>query len=196
MVRGMTKHSLSWYEPGKIVKVQDRMQNSSYLLTKMPGKDFDPEFKPELSPEKMLELGVFEGKYLCDCQEEFPKEWYAKAKLSPLKSDPSINFFKIKSRLSLQEWQKRGWIPIAPGDPDVRGWFQWYCRYWIGRRIPNIDTIQIKRWKAFVRHKAQVEHSLARLPEAKRPQSLADLMFHRPRQRQALLQWAYDPCIR
>ena len=191
----MTKHSLSWYKPGKTVEVQDTMQRSSYLLTELPGDNFDPLFKPELSPEEMLKLGIFEGKYLCDCQEEFPKEWYTLAKLSPQKADPTINFFKIKSRLSLQEWQKRGWIPAGPGDTDIRGWFQWYCRYWLGRRMPTIDIIQIKRWRAFVRHKAQIIHSLARLPEEKKPKTKADTLFHRPRQRQALLQWAYNPCI-
>ena len=193
---GKKKHALSWYKPGVVIEVHDKMQhNYTYELAEFPGTNFAPDFKPELTPQEMLALGVFEGKYLCDGEYEFPREWYAHARLSCNKPDAQINLFKIKSRLSLQEWRKRGWIPVAPGDYDVRGWFQWYCRYWLGRRIPHIDALQIKRWRAFVRHQAQVIHSIERLPVGKRPQTQADCMTHRPRQRQALLQWAYNPFI-
>lgn len=185
---------LSWYKPGKTINVSDKMQdNYSYKLDARPGKDFDSEFKPELTPQQMLELGVFEGKYLCDCTDEFPTEWFTNAKLSPEKPDISLNLFKIKSRLSLQEWRRRKWIPIVPGDKDIRGWFQWYCRYWIGRRDTNVDSVQIARWKAFTRHKGQILASLRRMQSDKRPVSKPELMKHRPRQRQALLQWAYNP---
>jgi hypothetical protein len=128
----------------------------------------------------MLELGVFEGHYLTDCQNEFPKDWFVKAKLSLNYPDVHKNFFGVKSRLSLQVWKDKGWIIY----PDVRGWFQWYCRYYMGRRIPELDGLQIKRWKAFKRHLAQVEQNC--LP--------FDLDC-RKRQRQALLQWAYNPII-
>ena len=161
--------------------VNDLMQKGySYETTEDEGKNFHPDFKPDFSPKQMLEYGVFEGKYLNDCQNEFPKEWFVRAKLSAEKPDPALNFFKIKSRMSLQEWQKKGWII----GPDVRGWFQWYCRYYMGRRLPEIDTIQIKRWKAFKRHLAQVEKNCP----------IGDLEC-RPKQRQALLQWAYNPFI-
>ena len=114
------------------------------------------------------------------CQAEFPREWFIKAKLSPQHPDHKQNCFKLKSRLSLQEWQRRGWII----GPDPRGWFQWYCRYYMGRRIPEIDRKQIQRWRAFNRHRAQVEYNCM----------YGDLDC-RPRQRQALLQWAYNPFI-
>jgi len=181
--------SISWYKKGKIIKVNDKMQkNYTYKLNEKYGRNFDPEFKPELSPAKMLKLGVFEGKYMNDTINEFPKEWFIKAKTSK-KANPDLNFFKIKSRLSLQEWKKRGWIPITKGDKDVRGWFQWYCRYYIGRRDKNVDEIQIKRWKKFIRHKAQI------ILDEKNPKSKKLKMFHRPRQRQALLQWSYNPFV-
>lgn len=178
---------VTMYKPGMRIRVSDKMQkNYTYTLSAPYGADFDPKFTPDLTPEKMLELGIFEGKYLNDCYKEFPKEWFLNSmkKLSPLKADSSINRFEIKSRLSLDEWKTRGWIPITDGDRDVRGWFQWYCRYYIGRRMPKVDEIQIKRWKSFKRHVGQIKANC-------KPGDLSC----RPKQRQALLQWAYDPFI-
>ena len=160
--------------------VNDKMQTGyCYERTEPEGQNFAPEFRPELTPPQMLELGVFEGKYLNDCHAEFPLTWFFNAKTAP-QSNAEINCFKLKSRLSLQEWQRRGWIL----GPDVRGWFQWYCRYYSGRRIPELDKIQIKRWRAFARHAAQIRLNC--------PTFDYDC---RPRQRQALLQWAYNPFI-
>jgi hypothetical protein len=193
----MTKHSKTWYIPGRIINANDKMQKYTYTLTykigtnlKNGGLDKDgykikyDDFEPYYTPQQMLVMGVFEGKYLNDCIEEFPKEWYIAAKkrnkLSPKKADPSKNYFKIKSRLSLKEWVKRGWVPIHKKDKDIRGWFQWYCRYWIGRRLPEIDIIQIKRWKAFARHFAQVK------------KNARGNLKKRPKQRQALLQWSWN----
>ncbi len=190
----MSKHSISWYKPGRKIVVRDKMQNYTYTLTESPGKKFADDFKPDLTPQQMLALGVFEGKYMNDCEGEFPKEWYAKAKTSDT-PDVNLNLFKIKSRLSLQEWRKRGWIPIIEGDKDVRGWFQWYCRYWIGRRMPDVDRVQIARWNSFKRHRGQIIKSIKNMKPADRPKTKAQLHTHRPRQRQALLQWAYNPYI-
>ena len=164
--------------PTKVL-VRDHMQNYTYYRTKAPGKDFDPDFKPYFSPKEMLELGVFEGKYMNDCKKEFPASWFKQAKMSKI-ANPDLNYFGIKSRLSLQEWRKRGWIPVHELDKDVRGWFQWYCRYWMGRRIDEVDEIQIKRWRSFKRHYAQVaKHARGNLEKRKK-------------QRQALLQWAWN----
>lgn len=166
--------------PLKKVVVNDKMQrNYAYYLKAPYGKIDDPDFKPELSPEQMLKMGVFEGKYLNDCRDEFPASWFRGAKISA-RADPSLNCFKIKSRQSLQEWQRKHWII----GPDVRGWFQWYCRYYMGRRIPEIDAIQIKRWRSFARHRGQILKNC-------KPKDYSC----RPRQRQALLQWAYNPFI-
>jgi hypothetical protein len=160
------------------ILVADKMQQGyRYGLTAPEGGDFDPEFTPELTPAEMLALGVFGGKYMTDCRGEFPAEWYAEARLSPERKDPSRNFFGIDASLPLVEWQRRGWI--YPDDP--RGWFQWYCRYYLGRRLPDEDARQIGRWKAMRRHVAQVRINCA----------LGDLSC-RQRQRQALLHWAYD----
>jgi hypothetical protein len=192
-------HPLSWYRPGRRVTVSDRMQGRyAYTLSARPGRDFAPGFRPQLSPARMLQLGVFEGKYLNDCVFELPREWFASAlragKLSPGRPDPTLNAFRVKSRLSLRQWRRNGWVPAAPGDRDVRGWFQWYCRYWLGRRDEAIDRIQIARWRAFTRHRAQILASYKRLG-ARRPRTAAQKRTHRPRQRQALLQWAYRPYV-
>lgn len=178
-------HPLKWFRPGRIITVNDTMQTGySYRLTEWPGCFSTPGFAPDLSPAHMLKLGVFEGHYLNDCREELPVEWFAAAaeKLSPHAPDETKNCFGVKSRQPRSEWLRRGWI--TPFDPDPRGWFQWYCRYWLGRRSPELDTRQIKRWAAFTRHRAQVLKNC-------RPGDLSC----RPRQRQALLQWGYNPFI-
>lgn len=165
--------------PKKII-VNDRMQRGyAYTLTVPMGKNFAPDFKPHFTPKEMLEMGVFEGKYCNDGRAEFPESWFRKAKLSNV-PDPSLNYFKVKSRQPLSVWRKNGWII----GPDPRGWFQWYCRYYMGRRLPEVDALQIKRWKNFARHAGQIKANCLPL----------DLSC-RPRQRQALLQWAYDPFI-
>lgn len=168
------------YTPGIVITVHDRMQRGyRYALAAPMGKDFAKGFTPFYTPKEMLALGVFEGKYCNDCRDEFPEDWFAKAKLNNV-ADASLNYFGIKSRQSLQVWQAKGWII----EPDVRGWFQWYCRYYLGRRIPGVDDKQIKRWRAFARHAAQVKAHCERGDP-----------YCRPRQRQALLQWSYDPLI-
>jgi hypothetical protein len=162
----------------RIVVVNDKMQrNYRYVLTAPIGRNFDPEFTPELTPKEMLRLGVFGGKYLTDTRNEFPRSWFAGAKLSPRGRDPSLNLFGVDASQPLSVWRKKGWI--HPDDP--RGWFQWYCRYYLGRRMQNEDLRQIKRWKAMRRHVKQIERHCER----------GDV-FCRPRQRQALLHWAYD----
>ncbi len=161
----------------KKIKINDKMQKGYYYLTEPLGKNFDPEFKPELTPREMLTLGVFGGKYMTDCKKEFPKSWFAKAKLSPEKKDPELNFFGVDASLPLKVWQQKGWI--HPADP--RGWFQWYCRYYLGRRLPEEDERQIKRWKAIRRHVGAIKKNCAK----------GDLNC-RKKQRQALLHWTYD----
>ncbi|MCV6823095.1 MULTISPECIES: hypothetical protein [Halocynthiibacter] len=162
------------------IHVNDSFQTDYvYLCIAEPGENFDPAFRPFHTPKQMLELGVFEGKYINDCQDEFPEDWFEMAKIAD-KPSVQLNYFGIKSRQPLSVWKQKGWIY----GPDPRGWFQWYCRYYMGRRLENIDSIQIKRWKSFARHAGQIKSNC-------HPNDL----FCRPKQRQALLQWAYDPFI-
>ena len=146
-----------------------------YFLTEPEGKNFHPEFKPELTPKQMLEAGVFGGKYMTDGRKEFPEEWFSKAKLSKARHK-ELNCFGVNASQPLSVWREKGWL--HPDDP--RGWFQWYCRYYRGRRGPD-DERQVRRWKAIRRHIAQIRKNCRR----------GNLMC-RPRQRQALLHWAYD----
>lgn len=175
-----------------------RAADHSYTLSESPGENFDEEFTPKYAPQKMLEMGVFSGKYLNDCTSEFPKEWfetsYARGKLTPEAHTPEINEFGVASRKPLSYWKDKGWTPVTPNDKDTRGWFQWYCRYWLGRRIPDVDAIQIKRWKAFRRHQGQILASYKKDPKLAK-MTRAEKRQHRSRQRQALLQWSHDAYI-
>src|SRR3954462_4227563 len=159
------------------IEVNDRMQQGySYLLTDPAGRGFHPDFRPELPPQQMLELGVFGGKYMTDCAAEFPPDWFAKAKLCPQRHDPALNFFGVNASQPLAVWRAKGWIY----DEDPRGWFQWYCRYFMGRRCPD-DERQVRRWRAVRRH----------VPKWRKTGARADSASRR-KQRQALLHWAYD----
>jgi hypothetical protein len=191
---------LDSFKKGDTVHVWNKMEKGySYVLAENPGQNFDPEFKPFATPGEILALGAFGGRYLNDCVLEFPAEWFWKAgllgKLAPgagPMGDVSLNYFGIDSRLPLTQWKANGWVPGKKrmagvkgilGDPkrnpDERGWFQWYCRYWMGRRVPELDAVQIQRWKAFKRHYGAVQKACGGDTEC------------RPRQRQALLHWAW-----
>ena len=162
----------------KIVTVNDKMQRGyRYRLAAPVGRHFDPQFTPELTPAQMLQLGVFGGKYMTDCRKEFPKSWFTRAKLAKGPRDRKLNYFGVEASQPLSEWRRKGWIFAD----DPRGWFQWYCRYYRGRRIADEDARQIKRWKAIRRHVRQIQRHC----------EPGDVMC-RPRQRQALLHWAYD----
>jgi hypothetical protein len=159
------------------VTVADLMQRGyEYLLTAPAGCNFHPDFRPELTPEQMLKAGVFGGKYMTDCTCEFPHDWFEHTKLCSERHDPELNCFGVNASQPLSEWRRKGWIH----EQDPRGWFQWYCRYFIGRRSAD-DARQIRRWRAVTRHLAQLRKNCRR----------GDLQC-RPRQRQALLHWAYD----
>ena len=159
------------------VVVNDRMQKGYvYFRTEPAGRNFHPLFRPELTPKEMLRLGVFGGKYMTDCRAEFPASWFAGARLSPGRSDSRLNYFGVKASQTLAQWRRQGWI--HPQDP--RGWFQWYCRYYSGRRSAD-DRRQIRRWRAIARHIAAIRHNC----------EPGDLECRR-KQRQAVLHWAYD----
>ena len=197
---------LSAFKRGTKVRGGGKMsllKGYTYELAENPGEGFAEGFKPALTPAEILFMGAFEGRYLNDCTDEFPKEWFlyaaAAGKLSPV-ADVSVNYFKVGSRQPLSVWKEKGWAPArgrhvaktegrailadSAQNPDERGWFQWYCRYWLGRRLPALDKVQIGRWRSFARHAGSVK---ARCSPGEISCSV--------RERQALLQWAYNPFI-
>ena len=162
--------------PKRIV-VDDLMQHGyEYVLEAPAGSDFGVGFEPELTPEEMIHLGIFGGKYLTDCTAEFPDSWFSDARLCHERHVPEFNYYGVNASLPLSEWKARGWIHAD----DPRGWFQWYCRYYMGRRTAD-DRRQIRRWRAIARHVAAIRRNC----------EPGDLDCRR-RQRQAVLHWAYD----
>jgi len=114
----------------RLITVNDRMQRDyRYELVAPVGRNFDLEFKPDLTPAEMLCLGVFGGKYMTDCGDEFPASWFKHARLASGSRDNSLNYFGVEASQPLSEWRRKGWI-------DVR---------------------QVKRWKAIRRHVRQLQ---------------------------------------
>jgi len=162
----------------KTIFVNNKMQkNYKYDLICPVGKNFHKDFKPDFTPKQMLALGVFGGKYMTDTKDEYPKDWWTKAKLCNAYHDPLLNYFKVNASQDLSVWRKKGWIY----KDDPRGWFEWYCRYYMGRRIEGEDDRQIKRWRAMRRHIGQIVKNCRQ----------GDTNCRKV-QRQALLHWAYD----
>ena len=159
------------------ITVNDLMQQGYvYELAEPMGENFHRDFQPQLTPWQMLEMGVFGGRYMTDCRAEFPADWFANAKLCHERHDPALNFFGVNASKPLSYWRDKGWIYHE----DPRGWFQWYCRYYLGRRCAD-DARQIKRWLAIRRHIAQLQKNCP-----------PGMLSCRRKQRQALLHWAYD----
>lgn len=163
----------------KAVSVNEAYQSGyTYTLHEPPGKNFAPDFNPDLTPKQMLRLGIFGGDYFTEAPKEFPKDWFDGVEFSQAGTAlKNLNQFKVNASQPLSVWEKKGWI--YPEDP--KGWFLWYCRYYMGRRIKEEDARQIKRWKNMKRHVTQLQKNC-------KPQDASC----RPRQRQALLHWAYD----
>lgn len=136
-------------------------------------------FCPSYTPVEMLDQGVFEGLYVAAIP-NLPSSWYKHPNVLPRGSDGDVNInrFKVKSRMSLKEWEDKGWTT----KDSPLGWFQWYCYYFLGRRIPKEDKLQIGRWNSYVaRHQGQIVAA----------KQLKDLS-KRVKQRQGLLQWSWD----
>mmetsp|Transcript_44263 Transcript_44263/g.112013 ORF Transcript_44263/g.112013 Transcript_44263/m.112013 type:complete len:268 (+) Transcript_44263:306-1109(+) len=177
---------------GEEVEVFDKMQKGyTYVRECKPGdrSSFAKGFEPAYSPQEMIEMGIFEGKYINDKVFEFPREWFEAGlkagTLSVARPMERVNFFKIKSRQPLGTWRQNGWIR---GD-DARGWFEWFCRYWLGRRDDAVDAHQIGRWRNYKRHSGQIT-SRGKQCDG----TLEDAMTKAPKQRQALLHWSW-PCL-
>lgn len=161
----------------QVVVDEEYQTGYTYMLSEPAGNNFHRDFTPDLTPVQMLQLGVFGGDYFNAVPDEFPTEWFKGVRLSRDGAHADWNYFHVNASQPLSVWQQKGWI----NDEDPKGWFLWYCRYYMGRRIEGEDERQIKRWRAIRRHVSQIQNSC--LP--------GDITC-RPRQRQAVLHWAYD----
>ena len=115
-----------------------------------------PEFRPNLTPKEVLNLGSFGGTYFrrirssvtnetySGVYKEFPKDWFEKLdikkQVTSAKYQTTVNRYKVKCGGDLHMWESSGWI----SNIDPYGWFQWYCRFYLGRRSTDDDR-QIKR---------------------------------------------------
>ena len=158
-------------------------------------KDY-PEFTPNLTPKQIFSLGsfidwggywrdIYSGvleKRLSNQHKEFKflKDVPEHLLVNPEKDYKKYNRYSVKAGSSLKDWESKDWLH----EQDPYGWVQWYCRFYNGRRMPHIDEIQIKRWKNFRRHVMAIKKNCEE----------GDLSCRR-RQRQAILQWSYNPFI-
>ena len=165
-------------------------------------------FRPDLTPKYLLDQGVFGGGYCNDCIFELPKEWllhptdiHLLNSLNPEKCpDPELNKFKVMADL------KDSVVPIyltetgkgvlanrslkkdeAPCDPDIRGWFQWYMRYFLGRRLSIVDEIQKKRWILMQDMKQTI------IDRVNDGIFYGSIEAGSAEERQKMLEWAMDP---
>ncbi len=135
------------------VVVNDRMQRTLRVRPHGAGR---PQLRPRLRAAADAARDARAGRLRRQVHDRlparsFPPSWFTRAKLCSTHHDPALNYFGVNASQSLATWWRKGWI--RPQDP--RGWFQWYCRYYMGRRSAD-DARQIRRWRAMARHVAQI----------------------------------------
>ena len=150
------------------------------------------QFNPSYTPKEMMSLGIFGGCYFSTMPEywfELPEDW-RKVIPEPINYRAKENYymvshnrFNVKVGTSLIDWQESG----AINEQDPLGWFQWYCRYYQGRRTPD-DARQIGRWRSFVgRHMGPLWRT-----QCNEDIELLNNLNLYPARRQALLHWGWD----
>lgn len=149
------------------------------------------EFNPILSPREIIEAGAFGGCYFGLPIEEYTNFEYQEmfdALFAGLDSNlylgekysPKLNRFKIRSGMDYDYWKEMGWM----NEDDPYGWFEWYCKYYIGRRHPD-DARQIRRWQDFCGKNGRWRKRIY-----KRIYETDDWNIS-PRIQQSLLHWGY-----
>ena len=116
------------------------------------------DFNPNKTPIEIIKEGAFGGTYFRDIYSGINEKWYKNSwkEFVQLKNidakfyasdyyDINVNKYGVKCRTSLRFWENKGWIKKI----DPYGWFQWYFRYWLGRRSKDHKR-QINRWKKTV----------------------------------------------
>lgn len=162
-----------------------------------------PQFAPNLTPLQMIRAGVFGGCYFnprggrpgiispkgIDINyKEFPSSWFAGLHESLFISRRYViatNKYGVKAGQDQAAWEQSGWI--HPQDP--RGWFQWYCRFFMGRRSAD-DERQVDRWARCTGPRGRWKNALcSKIKQNNRAWDDASIS---PVIRQTLLHWAYE----
>lgn len=166
-----------------------------------------PEFRPNLTPEEVIRRGSFGGTYFRpisssvtgqsytseEAMHGLPAKWFKGLDVGRMVTskeyNDDVNTYKVSCGQGLREWEASGWISSY----DPYGWFQWYCRFYLGRRCPD-DERQIKRglgvmgdkgrWKRFLINKCL--QSQLPLEEALANRDIS------PKVRQLLQHWGYE----
>ena len=163
-----------------------------------------PGFRPRLSPEQMIRAGVFGGCYFNPSggkkgvkyprggipvdHNEYPKAWFEgvpERKYISRRYCVPTNKYGVKAGQDQTFWEEKGWV----ADQDPRGWFQWYTRFYLGRRTED-DARQIGRWTGVTGPKGRWKRALMnRIVDAGAAWDDARVS---PVIRQTLLHWASE----
>ena len=130
-----------------------------------------PDFRPNLTPKEVMQMGSFGGTYFRvitsgvtgetyrDAWKEFPPDWFTGLNISRQVTrqdyDTAVNLYKTQCGGDLHMWESSGWITAA----DPFGWFQWYCRFYLGRRCSD-DQRQISRAQGVMGPKGRWRNNL------------------------------------
>ena len=165
-------------------------------------KDY-PEFKPNVVPKDVFKKGAFGGTYFRPIYSsitdknytgksvisEYPKSWFTGLNIDNVviseTYDKKVNKYGVKCGSSLESWEKSGWIVKE----DPYGWFQWYCRFYRGRRMYD-DERQIDRWAKLAGPNGRFRRRL--MNEIIKKNKKYDDPSVSPVIRQVLLLWGYE----
>ena len=152
-------------------------------------------FSPNKTPIEAINEDAFGGTYFRDIYSGVNGKWYRDSwkEFNFLKNinakyyssnyyDAEVNKYGVKCGTSLRFWENKGWI----NGQDPYGWFQWYCRYYLGRRSSD-DERQIKRW---VDIRSRFKGILIKMIKNKGVKF--DDYSVSPKIRQILLHWGYE----
>jgi len=160
-----------------------------------------PDFKPNLSPKEVMQLGSFGGtyfrpiksgvtneKYGSEVWKEYPSDWFEGLNIGRQVASPNynntVNKYQVKCGASLEEWESSGWMKAQ----DPYGWFQWYCRFYLGRRTDD-DARQVSRWLKCCGPKGRWKNNL--IGKCVRQGKAFDNKAVSPVVRQTLQHWGY-----
>lgn len=160
-----------------------------------------PDFKPNLTPKEIFELGSFGGTYwrpiyssitnknYKNKHKKYPTSWWQNVPDSWLTTewenyDKSINKYNVKVGSTLELWEGKNWIDKK----HPYGWVQWYCDFYTGKRSYD-DERQIQRWIRTAGHNSRFRRSL--INKILKDNSKYNDFTKSPKIRQTLQHWGY-----